>query len=201
VGRHSSGGGRSLYLSFAVWAVPWVVVAALVGFGVWAAVNSVGGNEVTVQGGTPRPKATKTPSEPTPEEPTPAEPTPAEPTPDEPSPDLNSNSGHANKHPRNNQNSTGLHPAGVTVQVINGTGGIQGAAEAMADRLARLGYTVVAFTTGLTVDQSVVYYTDPAAADEATALATYLGFMSGGPAPPDLSPEIDLHVIIAAADA
>ena len=181
MGRHSSGGGRSLYLSFAVWAVPWVVVAALVGFGVWAAVNSVGGNEVTVQGGspsnTPRPKATKTRSEPTPEEPTPAEPTPAEPTPaeptpDEPSPNPNSNSGHANKHPRNNQNSTGLHPAGVTVQVINGTGGIQGAAEAMADRLARLGYTVVAFTTGLTVDQSVVYYTDPAAADEATALAT-----------------------------
>jgi hypothetical protein len=200
VGRHSSGGGRSLYLSFALWAVPWVVIASLVGFGVWAAVNSVGGDEVTVQSpspsDTPRPKPTKTRTEPTPVEPTPAEPSPS-PT----------RQGGAARGDRDNKPSgdkdgvDGLHPEGVTVQVINGTGGIQGAAEAMADRLARLGYTVVAFTTGLTVDQSVVYFSNPAAADESVALASYLGFVAGGPAPPDLSSDIDVHIILSAADA
>jgi LytR cell envelope-related transcriptional attenuator len=203
VGRHSSGGGRSLYLSFALWAIPWVVIASLVGFGVWAAVNSVGGDEVTVQSpspsDTPRPKPTKTRTEPTPAEPTPAEPSPTEPS---PTATRQGGAGSGNNKPSGDKDGVdGLHPDGVTVQVINGTGGIQGAAEAMADQLARLGYTVVAFTTGLTVDHSVVYFANPAAADEAAALASYLGFVAGGPAPPDLTRDIDLHIIVSAADA
>lgn len=189
MGRHSSGSAWPYYLSFALWALPWVVIACLVGFAVWVAVDTVGGDQVTVQG-SPRPTARPEPSE-TPS-PTPVpEPTPS---PEEDAPE------DRDRRERNNGNGSGLAAEGVTVQVINGTGGIQGAAAAMADRLARLGYTVEAFTTGLTVDQSVVYYSDQEDSRAAVKLAGYLGFVAG-PAPPDLSREIDLHVVVSAADA
>lgn len=196
MGRHSAGGGLPYFLSFALWAVPWVVLACLVGFGIWSAVNNVGGGEITVQSSptrSPSPRPSKTQPEPTPvpeRTPTP-KPTPQEPTPEENTPEPD------DEGDRNG--GTGLHAAGVTVQVINGTGGIEGAAEAMADQLARLGYTVEAFTTGLTVDQSLVLYSSPELSDEAVALAGYLGFIAG-PAPAELSPDIDLHVIVSAAD-
>jgi LytR cell envelope-related transcriptional attenuator len=196
VGRHSSGGGWSYYLSFALWALPWVVIACLVGFAVWIAVDTVGGDQVTVQSPSPETTPTPTPT-PTPS-PTRPEPSPvAKPT---PTPESEKDETDRRKRAEGDRDGTGLTTEGVTVQVINGTGGVVGAAEAMADRLARLGYTVEAFTTGLTVDQSLVLFSTPEDSAAAVELAGYLGFVAG-PAPPDLSRDIDLHVIVSAADA
>jgi hypothetical protein len=89
---------------------------------------------------------------------------------------------------------------GITVQVLNGTGGVEGAAEAMADRLAQLGYHVEAVTDALTVDQSIVYWSTEDSRAAALALAQHFGWISG-PAPSNLSAEVDLHVIVSATDA
>jgi LytR cell envelope-related transcriptional attenuator len=178
----------SFLLSFVLWAVPWVVVACLVGFGVWAAVKTVGGNEVAVE--SPSPRRSPSPKR----SPTPPDPTPV------PDATVDDESALTAEQPDRKTDGAGLHPRGVTVQVINGTGGIEGAAEAMADRLARLGYTIEAFTTGLAANQSVVYFSNQESSKEAVALASYLGFVAE-PAPPDLTPEIDLHVVVASADA
>jgi hypothetical protein len=183
LGRHSSKSGLVYYLSLAAWTLPWIVVASLVGIAIWTSVGVLGGDGVAVSTPpTPTPSPT---TRPTPNEPTPADevdPTPT-PTPKQKDP-----------------NRTKLITEGVTVQVINGTGGIEGAAEAMADRLARLGFQVEAFTTGLTVNQSFVYYTSPDSMEAAKALATRLGF-AFAPASSNLTSSIDLHVVVSAADA
>jgi hypothetical protein len=88
----------------------------------------------------------------------------------------------------------------VSVQVVNGTGGIQGAAAGMADRLASLGYRVEAIVTGLTVDQTAVYWSTDAHRMAAVALATHFGWASG-PASPNLTRSVDIHVIVAPDEA
>jgi hypothetical protein len=198
LGRHSSREQGPYIWSVVTWAVPWVVLAVIVGAAVWIAVDTVGGDGVALdvepQSPSPEPAATPTRTPTTSPAPVAASPTPARtPTPD-PSPTPKA------KRRKKDGGDGGLITQGVTVQVLNGTGGIEGAAEAMADRLAQLGFHIEAVTDGLTVSRSVVYWSTNDARDAAMALARHLGWWAA-PAPENLSAEVDLHVIVSAADA
>jgi len=180
VGRHSSEQKTTFYRSVVTWAVPWLVIAGIVGVAVWFAVGALSGSEVTpssppAQGST---GSSVVPSSPTP--------TPSE-TPQEkktrprksPSPDKDGD----------------LITADVSVQVLNGTGGMAGAAESMATRLRQLGFEIAAVGDALTVDRTVVYWSGPEDERAARALARSFGW-AAGPAPPDLSDVVDVHVIV-----
>ena len=189
MGRHSSGGRIPYVMSLAGWVLPWVLVAATVGIAVWFVVSAIGGDDIKVDNAS-RDAQDGRGAAASPEEP---ETTPTQPT---PTPEKN----RAGKNEPGGAEGSELLTEGVTVQVLNGTGGIEGAAEAMADRLARLGYGIFAIQTGLTTDQTVVYWTGAEDRAAGEALARRYGWLTG-PAPPDLSDEVDLHVVVSAADA
>jgi hypothetical protein len=187
VGRHSSGARGPYMRSVLGWAFPWILIAAVVIAAVWFVVNAVGGRQIALENGNPSLSSSPSAS---------AEPTPTEsPTPkrtrSRPSP-------KPTRTPRGDRGE--LITDGVTIQVVNGTGGIEGAAAAMADRLASLGYQVEAIVTGLTVDQTAVYWSSESNRDAAVALATHFGWASG-PASPSLTRDVNIHVIVAADEA
>jgi LytR cell envelope-related transcriptional attenuator len=181
LGRHSSGERGSYVRSVLGWILPWVVLAVIVGAAVWFAVGAVSGDAGRVQNTSSDTNPTPTPTDPP--SPTPTElPSPTE-EPTEPA-----------------DGGAKLITKGVTVQVLNGTGGIANAAANMADRLARLGFRIFAIQTGLTTDETVVYFTGEEDREAAEALARRFGW-AFGPSPASLSGDVDLHVVVSPADA
>jgi hypothetical protein len=185
MGRHSSEQRAAFYRSVLTWAVPWFVIAAIVGVAVWFAVGALSGSEVSpssppAQG--PRESSAAEPS-PTPsdaETPDDDKSTPAE----SPSPDQRED----------------LITADVSVQVLNGTGGTAGAAESMATRLRRRGFEIAAVGDALTVDRTVVFWSGPEDERAARTLARTFGW-TAGPAPSNLSDVVDVHVIVGPDEA
>ena len=198
MGRHSSHQQGPYVRSILTWAVPWLVVAIVVGAAVWVAVDTVGGDGVSLDTAPPSPSSRPSASPSATESPVAvvASPTPAR----KPSPTPSPEPSPKKKRREKERDEPGLVTQGITVQVLNGTGGVEGAAEAMADRLAQLGYHVEAVTDGLTVSQSVVYWSAEDSREAAIALAEHFGWIAG-PAPSNLSGEVDLHVIVSAGDA
>lgn len=198
MGRHSSHQQGPYVRSILTWAVPWVVVAIVVGAAVWVAVDAVGGDGVSLDTAPPSPSPSPSASPSPTESPVAvaASPTPAP----KPSPKPSPSRSPKKKRREKERDDPGLITQGITVQVLNGTGGVQGAAEVIADRLAQLGYQIEAVTDGLTVSQSVVYWSTEDSRDAALALADHFGWIAG-PAPSNLSGEVDLHVIVSAGDA
>jgi LytR cell envelope-related transcriptional attenuator len=187
VGRHSSGARGPYMRSVVGWAFPWILIAAVLIAAVWFLVNAVGGREIAFENGNP--SRTSSPNDE-------ATPTPSEsPT---PKPSRPKSSPAPTRSPKGDEDD--LITDGVTVQVVNGTGGIEGAASSMADRLASLGYRVEAIVTGLTVDQTAVYWSTDSAREAAMALASHFGWTSA-PASPSLTREVDIHVIVAPDEA
>lgn len=185
MGRHSSGARGPYMRSVLGWALPWVLIAAVAIAAVWFVVNAMGGREIALENGSP--SRTTSPSPEDGSTPTPS------PTPKRSRP-------KASPRPTSQGNGGDLITKGIRVQVVNGTGGIEGAAAAMADRLATLGYQVEAIVTGLTVEQTAVYWSTDADRAAAVALADRFGWLSG-PASPNLTRDVDIHVIVAADEA
>jgi hypothetical protein len=190
VGRHSSTDRWPFLRSVTGYAVPWVVIAALVGVAVWIAVGAVGGDPVSVGDAS---------SETSPS----AESSPA------PSPTPAPTGTPGNEVARKDKKQGGgrittpddeLVTSGILVQVLNGTGGIEGAAEMMANRLTRLGYEIYAINTGLTIDRTTVYWTTDPGKEAAISLAAHFGW-DVGVAPPSLSEEVDIAVVVGPDEA
>lgn len=162
--------------------MPWVLAAAVVGAAVWAAVTMIGGGAdgvVPQVASTATPTATPTPS------PTPT-PTPTA-APEE------------TQSPRPEAPSVSYD--GTTVQVLNGTGGVTGAAERMADRLATLGFEVIAIDDALgNFNRTIVYWTSSDSRPQAEALASANGWIVR-PKPDNLSPTVAVHVIVGLDEA
>ena len=85
--------------------------------------------------------------------------------------------------------------AGVTVQVLNGAF-VAGLAHRVADRVRAAGYEVVAANTALGTPVSRIYYTDGHRADAVAFRERFPAFQVIAPAPANLSPQVDLHVVI-----
>lgn len=91
--------------------------------------------------------------------------------------------------------------AGTTVQVLNGTGGVTGAAERMADRLAQLGFEVIAIDDALgNFNRTLVYWTSEGSRARAEALAAANGWIARSK-PDNLSPTVEVHVIVGLDEA
>ncbi|HEX2049256.1 MAG TPA: LytR C-terminal domain-containing protein [Actinomycetota bacterium] len=194
MGRRSAPEQGPFYRSVATWALPWLLVAVVVGAAVWIAVGSIGGDVAPAGARSPSPAparaardATPTPS------PTPTpEPTPT-PTP-EPQPSPGDDSKRREREPREPDDE--LVTDGVTVQVLNATGGVTGAGAAMGERLDGLGFDVVAVGTAIVVkDRTTVHWSTPEGQPAAEALARRFGWVAAAK-PADLSATVTLHVLV-----
>ena len=192
MGRHSSNDRWPFLRSVTGYALPWVVIAILVGIAVWIAVGAVGGEPVSV-GDASSETSPSAESSPAPG-PTPAPiGTPADEVAQK---DMDEAPGTG----RVTTSDGDLVTEGILVQVLNGTGGVEGAAELMANRLTRLGYEIYAINTGLTIDRTTVYWTTEPGKEAAISLAAHFGWDVGA-APPSLSEEVDIAVVVGPDEA
>lgn len=188
MGRHSSPEQWPFYRSVAGWFMPWILIAVVAGTAVWIAVDALGGGglkEPVVASASDEPSETPTPTV-VEETPTPI---PVEtPTP------------KPSRSPKPRPTEVELITEGVTVQVLNGTGSTD-ADDAMADRLAQLGFDVIAVDeSSKAYEVTTVFWSSEQWADAARALADRFGW-AAGPKPDNLSPEVSIHVVVGSDEA
>lgn len=164
------------------WLLPWLLVAGLIGIGIWVAVDALGNDDLetpVVAGDTPSPsptprvKPSATPS-PTPviEKPSPE---PSEAPEDEPEVELITE--------------------GMTVQVLNGSSDTA-ADDDMANRLTELGYEVVAINgADRAYDLTTVFWSYAESQEAAERLAARFGWQVAAK-PENLSTTVALHVVV-----
>ena len=177
MGRHSSRNQLPFYRSVAGWLVPWAIIGAIVLGGVWVAVNSVAG------GGTiPGPGLAKA-----------------------------TGPAHASRSPERRVVAAPaespqpsvlakLITSGITVQVLNATNSPD-AADRMANRLTKLGYSVFAIhKASVLYDHTTVFWATPSTKSAAQALAAHFGWASA-PKPANLTSAVSLHVVVGADES
>ncbi len=188
MGRHSSSSQFHYYRSVFGWFLPWLLVAAVVGVGVWVAVDVLGGTEIEEPPSSAA-VATASPSV-TPEDEPSETPTPTE---------TESADPEQKKQKKKKEDDSGppeLITEGITVQVLNATTGNPDADDQMADKLAEVGYEVIALGGANRVYQrTTVLWSFAEAREAAERLAQRFGWDSG-PKPSNLSTQVDLHVVV-----
>ncbi|HYO60935.1 MAG TPA: LytR C-terminal domain-containing protein [Actinomycetota bacterium] len=188
-GRHSSPDQMHFYKSVVAWFLPWVLIAVVVGTAVWIAVEAVSG----ATGGSTSPAAAVTATPEPKREPT-AEPETSEPkdesTPSaEPTPKPTARPTPEPKEP--------LITEGITVQVLNATDSAD-AHDQMADKLSKLGFTVVAVESASSrYDATTVFWSTEEAKEAAQRLADKFGWVAEVK-PENLSTTVSLHVVVGA---
>jgi hypothetical protein len=202
VGRHSSNEQFRYYQSVVGWFVPWALVGVVAVTAVWIAIGALGRDDLDTRppGGaaaqgpedpgsgspasasepSPSPSAAQTPA-PEPEQPQEEE--PEEPKQDEPA----------------DKPKPELITEGVSVQVLNGTSS-SAAGRAMASRLTRLGFEVVVTFPSTPYKHTTVLWSSGRTRPAAKALAARFEWRSA-PKPDNLSPSVDLHVVVGADEA
>ncbi|MBA2366466.1 MAG: LytR C-terminal domain-containing protein [Actinobacteria bacterium] len=202
MGRHSSNEQFRYYQSVVGWFLPWALVGVVALTAVWIAIGALGRDDLDTQApgaaaqGPEEPGSgtTATPSEPsgtpspsqsaTPEPEQTQEPVqPDEPKQDEPA----------------NKPKPELITEGVSVQVLNGTSS-SAAGRAMTSRLTRLGFDVVVAFPSTPYDNTTVLWSSREAKPAAKALAARFSWRSARK-PANLSPSVDLHVVVGADEA
>jgi hypothetical protein len=179
MGRHSNPEQGPFYRSVIGWVIPWLLIAGVVGFAVWIAVDLIGGDEVkppAAANESPTPRRSPSPKE--------SELVIASPTPEEtPEPD---------KTPKPE-----LITDGITVQVLNGTSNLD-ADDRMADKLAGLGFTIEAVEgSSKSYDLTTVFWSYPESEEAARALAERFGWVVEMK-PANLSDTVAIHVVVGA---
>ncbi len=195
MGRHSSPEQWPFYRSVAVWLAPWVLVTAVLVAALWIGLTAMMGEGA----GAPHGRGAAAKAVPTQRATQRSTPSPQP----SPTPTRERRQGHATPSPRptheRGHQGGSLITKGITVQVLNGTG-VTNLAQTWADRLTRLGFTVVAVQTGLAEPHTTVYWATPKGKPAAKALAAHFGWRAA-PAPPSLSSSVDVHVDIGADEA
>lgn len=181
MGRHSKPDQGPFYRSVLGWVVPWVLIAAVIGGAVWFAVGFVGGDEVRPTSGDGATTTTARKPEPEPSE---SEIVVATPEPsDEPEPT------------EQDEPDQPLITDGISIQVLNGTAD-DAADDAMADRLAGLGFEVVAVEpSSVTYPRTTVFWSYPEAQEAAERLAARFDWVAEEK-PSNLSETVALHVVV-----
>jgi LytR cell envelope-related transcriptional attenuator len=186
MGRHSSPDQGHFYKSFAGWIALWAVIAAVTGVAVWFIVGALGGPEAqkpiaaerdrAESEGSPSPKVSgaRVASTPAPS------PSPTS----TPTTDAEPDEGK-------------LITDGISIQVLNGTAD-PAAADAMAERLTDLGFSVVAVEeSSERYPETTVFWSTAASQDAAVALAESEGWIAEAK-PGNLSASVSLHVVVGA---
>ncbi|MDQ3985090.1 MAG: LytR C-terminal domain-containing protein [Actinomycetota bacterium] len=182
-GRHSADNETFFYRSAALWFLPWTVVAVVALAAAWIAIDALG-NEV----GAP-PPAREEGKKPPPKDSSPTASDDASPTP--------ASSPSVSESPPDGDD-VELITENISVQVLNGTS-VDDAGDDWADRLERLGFEIGAVNPYSTRDETIVYWSSDQTRAAAEALAQKFGWDSRLK-PPDLSPEVDLHVVVGQED-
>lgn len=185
MGKHSSGSQFHFYKSLFGWILPWVVVAGLLGVGIWIGVDAMSNDDeietpplVAAESDSPSPSPTPVAETPT------ADPS-AKPKP----------SKKPSAKPSPKETEVALITENMTVQVLNGTG-TPAADELMADRLAQLGFDVVALGgSSKAYATTTVFWSYTESEEAAEALAAKEGW-AVAPKPSNLSTTVALHVIV-----
>jgi hypothetical protein len=187
-GRHSSPDQLHFYKSVVAWFLPWVLIAVVVGTAVWIAVEAVSG---ATEGSSPVAAATTT-AEPTAE---PDETAPPETAAPEETPEASSEPVETPKPTPEPKEP--LITEGITVQVLNATDSAE-ADDAMADKLSKLGFTVVAVESASSrYDATTVFWSTEEAKDAAQRLADRFGWVAEAK-PENLSTTVSVHVVVGA---
>ena len=190
MGRHSSPEQGHFYRSIIAWALPWLMIAAAVIVAVYIAVDAVGKDDTPiapVAGSSPTDDRT---AEVETETPVPAETAEPKETKD-PRP-------QRTKQPEKDDQD--LITAGVTVQVLNGTGATD-ADDRMADRLSTLGFDVISVEgSSAQYPATTVFWSFPGSREAAERLAARFDWVAKEK-PSNLSSTVDIHVVVGADEA
>jgi hypothetical protein len=183
VGRHSSPSQLSFYRSVVGWFLPWALLGIVVGVVAWAGIDMLGGDEMDP----PVATAARSPSPSVTPEASPTEsPSQVEVAEETPEP-------KAEEEPKVKPK---LITKDVTVQVLNATSNSSDADDVMADKLAKLGYDIVAVGDANRVYQeTTVMWSFEETHPVAKRLAERFGW-AAGPKPANLSTTVDIHVVV-----
>ncbi len=188
-GRHSSPDQVHFYKSVVAWFLPWVLIAVVVGTAVWIAVEAVNGarsSSPASANATATPEPTAEP-EPTPEPETPEPDASAAPS-AEPTPEAT---------PEPKEETEPLITEGITVQVLNATESAE-ADDRMADKLSKLGFTVVAVESASSrYSATTVFWSSDSSKEAAQRLAAKFDWVAEAK-PENLSTTVSLHVVVGA---
>lgn len=194
MGKHSSPEATPFLRSIVAWALPWLLIIGVVAIALLVALRMVEDDPVRASG--PASDATTTSPEPD-EEPDDEPSAEREPDDDDPPPEkTDAEKKDSKRDPTDQPAAPDLKAEGVAVQVLNGTGDAA-ADDLVADRLARLGYTVVAVSPAAKAYPRTVVFWVGGADEAARALAAKFDWESEA-APGNLSSEVDLHVVVGA---
>lgn len=201
MGRHSSPERTPFVRSLGAWALPWLLIAAVLVIALVVVFDMVGNDPIRTaadgeetqaaldnEDGSDQPKVEA--SEDATDETEASNETGAEPKEDA----SDSDKSGSEAKPSKDNDEPKLITNGIQVQVLNGTADPE-ADDLMADRLARLGYEVVAVSpSSKGYPETVVFWTGDAQ-NVALPLAERFEWNSD-PAPSNLSSEVQLHVVV-----
>jgi cytoskeletal protein RodZ len=192
VGRHSSNEQVRYYQSVAGWVLPWALVGVVALTAVWIAVGALGRDLETSPPSGSAAQGSNEPAE------TAASPEPS------PSPTEAQESGTSqpdDSEPKKDEpaDKPELITDGVSVQVLNGTSS-SAAGLAMTARLSRLGFDVVVSFPSTPYDDTTVLWSNRRGKRAAKALAARFSWRAA-PKPANLSPSVDIHVVVGADEA
>ena len=195
MGRHSSPERTPFVRSLGAWALPWLLIVAVLVIALVVVFDMVGNDPIrTAADGETQSASTPDPGESDDPEVAAADDSEQEAKPD----DQAKEEDKPKKEPADKEAQDAAEPKliteGIQVQVLNGTADPE-ADDLMADRLARLGYSVVAVSpSSKGYAQTVVFWTGEAE-NIAEPLAERFDWGSD-PAPSNLSSEVQLHVVV-----
>ena len=183
-GRHSSHSQFAFYRSVVGWALPWLLIAAVVVTGMWFAVDALGGDATS-----PKPKveggaAGASPSPEKAEESPTAKPSPS-PKKTKASPDPF----------EDEATDVELITEGITIQILNGTSS-ELAGTDMSDELTGLGFNVVVVNqASKPYAETTVFWSTDASQEAAEALAARFDWVAQ-PKPDNLTDSVSIHVVV-----
>lgn len=195
MGKHSSPERAPFFRSIGAWALPWLLIVVVIAVALIVALDMVGDDPVRTSSDDDV-EAASTPG------------TAASQGRRSGSKDDAQEKAHKEKERKGKQErdptdepaeidaKSKLKPDGLTVQVLNGTGDGE-ADDVMADKLARLGYTVVAVSPSSRAYPRTTVFWVGDAQKSASQLAERFEWKVD-PAPDNLSREVDLHVVVGA---
>ena len=193
MGRHSAPERAPFLRSVGAWALPWLLILAVLAVALVVVLDMVGNDPIRTGTGDDQPSGASAVET---EGPEPTETSEVEPEAEKDDESQAAEGGGNEDGGNSKKKAPKLITEGIDVQILNGTseGGID---DVMADKLARLGYTVVAVSpSGRAYDETVVFWT-AGSEDVGAALADRFDWKLE-PAPSNLSSEVHLHIMVGA---